>query len=251
MFCLPMVFWALSLLLASIGLADAASVTLAWDAATHDVQGKPAVAQSYQLYWGLQLGGPYPHARQMPGTMTTATVTDLDPRRRTYFVVTATGPSGAESDWSNEVFAEVTPPATGEQNLIALPTLRMTSSRFPTTHPRERLFDGLVGTSPPPTGIVKVPKWWIDFDFGQRYHLTRVRLFGDLDGTWRSTSYSLWTRQAPSDPWVRAAVSPALGNRWFEVPLAATARYARVEVVGPAAGTQARELEIYGHAVTP
>ena len=78
--------------------------------------------------------------------------------------------------------------------------------------------------------------------------LTRARLFGDANGTWRSTAWSLSTACGASGPFAPTFTGqPAAGNGWLEEGLwGLNARYVRVDINGTPAGTQARELEVYG-----
>jgi hypothetical protein len=99
------------------------------------------------------------------------------------------------------------------------------------------------------TGAGNISSFWVEFDFGQSYTLTSARLFGDNDGNWVSSSWSLQYKQNATDPWTSAFTNTnALANDWFIQPLSVSARYARVTVNGNTAtpATQARELQLYG-----
>jgi Domain of unknown function (DUF4082)/Fibronectin type III domain len=82
-----------SLLLGSLSAANAASVTLAWDA-------ESGVA-GYRLHYGTSSGS-YAQTGDV-GTNTTATVSNLTAGQTYYFAVTAYNSTGLESQPSNEV----------------------------------------------------------------------------------------------------------------------------------------------------
>ena len=92
------------LLLALVSLADAASVRLAWEAPTTNVDGSPVTdLGGYWLYQrrdGEPYGGP---VQTIAAPTTTATVTNLQPGVTYFWVVTAFDTGGNESAQSNEV----------------------------------------------------------------------------------------------------------------------------------------------------
>jgi len=85
---------AFSLILgASMGSAEAASASLAWNAATG--------VSGYRIHYGTSSGN-YT-ASSTVGNTTSSTVPNLNDGTRYYFAVTAYDSSGVESDYSNEV----------------------------------------------------------------------------------------------------------------------------------------------------
>lgn len=124
------------------------------------------------------------------------------------------------------------------------------SNNFAPDHPMEHLWDGcLEGTSACTAGAGNVASFWIEFDLGKVHDLTSARLFGDRDGDWWSTSWTLQYKQNLADPWSTAFKNTdAFLNGWSTEHLNMPARYVRVEVFGNQGmrATQARELELYG-----
>ncbi|MEZ4272160.1 MAG: hypothetical protein R3C68_12240 [Myxococcota bacterium] len=127
------------------------------------------------------------------------------------------------------------------------------SDNFYETHAPSHLWDGCLDGSPECTsGSMNIDSFWIEFDFGKPHRLSEARLFGDADGIWVSTTWSLATKLDHDEPWKEVFVDvPALFNDWSTQSLNLQARYARVEVMGnpTGEGTQARELEILGEPV--
>jgi Right handed beta helix region len=131
---------------------------------------------------------------------------------------------------------------------LVLPSAVTASTPNPgASYPLAELFNGVVNSSDDGFGKAGVSQLFVEFDFGQAHHFTQARLFGDTSGDWVSLSYVVFVRDNPADPWAFAATSPANTATWFDMPLDHDARYVRVEIYGPAAGTHARELELYGH----
>lgn len=118
---------ALLALLASLVIGNAASVTLAWDP-----NPEPDIA-GYIIYFRTN-GAAYVPARSVTVTNgTTGTVSNLLYGVRYWFVATAFNTSGLESDYSNEVNAQIPakpqPPANLRTNKIVLTAVLMQSER--------------------------------------------------------------------------------------------------------------------------
>ena len=91
-----------------------ADVTLAWDASP-----EPGVT-GYIVYYGTSSGT---YTQQLDaGNTTSASVPDPNPASGStwYFVVTAYTSDGVESDPSNEIASELTPPAADTWGLVGL-----------------------------------------------------------------------------------------------------------------------------------
>ena len=163
---------------------------------------------------------------------------------------------GLQSTYSNEVSKTIVaaPPASG--SLAYSGTMTANSQNFAADFPVYRLWDGcLDGTSACSAGNGGIaPPFGLSLISAKTYNLSSARLFGDADGTWISSNWTLLYRENVTDSWKPAFSGVnALINGWSTQSLAVTARYARVEVAGNAAAgaTQARELEIYGTVWTP
>ena len=225
-------------------LGWAADVTLRWDPSAD------STVAGYKLHYGTTTRS-YSTSLSV-GNQTTYTVTGLGTGTY-YFAVTSVGASGTLSGFSNEVSKTLTgtptgPPASG--SLAYSGTMTANSQNFAADHSVDHLWDGcLDGTTPCSAGNSGASSFWIEFDFGQKFNLSSARLFGDADGTWTSTNWTLQYRENAAAPWMTAfSGANAFFNGWSTQPLAIAARYVRVEVAGnPTAGAiQARELEIYG-----
>ncbi|MEZ4272381.1 MAG: right-handed parallel beta-helix repeat-containing protein [Myxococcota bacterium] len=132
--------------------------------------------------------------------------------------------------------------------------LRASSNNFASDHGVEHLWDSCTaGTPACTTGAGSIAGFWLEFDFGSLHRLSRARLFGDADGNWISSAWSLFYKVDGEDGWTEAVgASDAQVNDWVSHDLNVLARFVRVEVNGSLAGTgtQARELQIYGEPQT-
>lgn len=125
------------------------------------------------------------------------------------------------------------------------------SGTFHDQNPLEGFWDGDVsgslGTSP---GSNRASAFWVEYDLGERYDLTEVRLHGDDDGSWVSTSFTVAVKDDAADAYEPIIEGrSASGNRWFTEQLSGVqARFVRVNVKGDASinTVQAREFEVYG-----
>jgi hypothetical protein len=140
-------------------------------------------------------------------------------------------------------------PSVNGSLLINSKTMLSNSGNFASDHPVEHLWDGcLEGTPQCSSGSGRARSFWVEFDLGKLHDLASARLFGDADGTWWSTSWTLEYKQTINDPWTTAFTADAFLNDWSTQPINAVGRYVRVHVLGnqKRRATQARELEIYG-----
>jgi hypothetical protein len=141
-------------------------------------------------------------------------------------------------------------PPKPEQLLSSAAAVVLDSANFKLNQPSSKLFDGLVGSTESHKAAAAKHVIWVILDLGDVHQLTRARLFGDADGTYKSAVWSLSISDAVDGPWTEVFVDrPSLGNQWFEEPLGdLSARFVLVEITG--SGTfgyvEARELEIYG-----
>ena len=144
----------------------------------------------------------------------------------------------------------VTNTTTPSGSLAHSGTMTANSQNFAPDHSVEHLWDGcLDGTPACTSGNENITSFWVEFDFGQLYDVSEARLYGDADGYWWSTNWTLLYKKNVNDAWSTAFASVnAFLNDWSIQKLSATARYVRVQVFGnqSVAATQARELAIYG-----
>lgn len=145
------------------------------------------------------------------------------------------------------------PPPSGSGSLFTSARLVAHSGNFSSGYGPEKLWDGCYeGATYRSTictaGSRDSSQVWMEFDLGALYTLSRVRLFGDAEGSWVSGSWTLRARRTTGEVWAAAFTNaPALQNNWITKSLDVTARYLRVELQGGKQGrTQARELEAYG-----
>jgi hypothetical protein len=228
--------------------ALAYDVALRWDPSTN------TTVTGYKVHYG-SASRSYQTSISI-GSQTSYTVTGLG-SGTFYFAVSAYNSAGAQSAFSNEVTKTLGSgsgtPASG--SLAHSGTMTANSQNFAPDHGVEHLWDScLDGTSACSSGNTGASSFWIEFDLGQQYTLTSARLFGDADGSWTSSGWSLKFRINPSDSWQTAFSGiNAFLTGWSTQSLAVTARYVRVEVAGNATANaiQARELQIYGTVGTP
>jgi hypothetical protein len=228
---------------------------LAYDATLRWDPSPDSTVVGYKLYYGTATRS-YTTSLSV-GNQTSYTVTGLG-AGTFYFAVTSQNASGTQSSFSNEVsktltVTPATPPASG--SLAYGATMTANSQNFAADHSVDHLWDGcLDGTPACSAGNSNASSFWIEFDFGQKFNLSSARLFGDADGTWSSSSWTLRYRENAADSWMTAFSGVnAFFTDWSTQPLAVAGRYVRVEVAGntAAGATQARELEIYGTVWTP
>jgi F5/8 type C domain-containing protein/fibronectin type III domain protein len=225
---------------------------LAYDATLRWDPSADSTVVGYKLYYGTATRS-YTNSISV-GNQTTYTVTGLG-AGTFYFAVTSQNASGVQSNFSNEVSKTLAsgPPASG--SLAYGATMTANSQNFAADHSVDHLWDGcLDGTPACSAGNGSAPSFWVEFDLGQKFNLSSARLFGDTDGTWTSSSWTLQYRQNTADSWTTAfSGANAFLNGWSTQPLSIAGRYVRVEVAGntAASATQARELEIYGTVWTP
>ena len=89
----------------------------------------------------------------------------------------------------------------------------------------------------------------IDFDLGAIYDLSQVSVYGDMVGTWRSHSWSFYTKEILSGSFSPAFMNEDIrGSQWYDENLNENARYVRVVINGnPGSGAvQAMELVLNG-----
>jgi hypothetical protein len=145
-------------------------------------------------------------------------------------------------------------PAPSGTQLVSGTVMTANSQNFAAENPIDRLWDKCTTAGSCSAGTGTASSFWVEFDFGQPYALSTARLFGDIDGNWSSSSWSLQYKQNASDAWTSAFTNAnAFMNDWSSQTLSnITARYVRVTVNGNTAtnATEARELEIYGSQTT-
>jgi len=159
-------------------------------------------------------------------------------------------PQGAAYDIGAFEYPNSSPPPPTPASLANSTTMTRNSANFNPNNPVEHLWDGcLTGSASCTAGEMGIGSFWIEFDFGALKNLTSARLFGDADGSWWSSSWTLQYKSNAADPWSTAFSNVnAFFDDWSTQSLAVTARYVRVEVFGNPStrDTEARELEIYG-----
>ncbi|MDR0306147.1 MAG: putative Ig domain-containing protein [Chitinispirillales bacterium] len=138
-----------------------------------------------------------------------------------------------------------------EVNLINESTLYRECGWFAAGNPLSSLWDGNVSGNPQSSmpGSSAADSIWIEFDFKDIHRLSRIRLFGDTDGSWVSKTFSVFVKANESDPWIQVVNNKeCFGNRWYESETSADARYLRLAVKGDQSknSVQIRALEVYG-----
>ncbi len=120
----------------------------------------------------------------------------------------------------------------------------------------ENLWDGDTSSDYQAKAGGEIASIWLELDLGEPFNLTRARLFGDADGTWITSAWTIRTKMSASAAWTtlfdrRACVGNGWCNEAFTGAGAAGARYLRVEIAGSTTATavEARELEIWGDPV--
>lgn len=145
--------------------------------------------------------------------------------------------------------------STGGTSLVGVANVIGTSNDFDPDHGVAHLFDGCVDVTPEcTTGSQTTESFTVDFDLKAAHSLTSARLFGDNEGTWVSSSWSLAYRNSPSEAWTTVVShAGALSASWSERTLNIQARYVRLTVYGRS-GThkvQAREFQLLGSPSLP
>ena len=151
------------------------------------------------------------------------------------------------------------PPPSEIISLADSSTLVAHSNNFSDGYAPAKLWDGcyegaLYNSNTCTTGGRDISSFWLEFDFKNLYTMSKVRLYGDTEGTWVSKTWKVSYKKNATDKWTTAfPTENAFFNKWITRPLNITARYVRVDVFGsktyPPGRTQARELEIYGNEV--
>jgi|GEM_PF-1540826 parallel beta-helix repeat protein len=149
-----------------------------------------------------------------------------------------------------------TPPTPRSDSLVNNGTLIAHSNNFSEGYEPSNLWDGcyeggMYDSTTCTAGGRDIQSFWLEFDLARPFQISQARLYGDTDGTWTSTAWTLQYKQNAGDGWVSAFVNdPARTNGWVTRSLAVTARYIRIEVKGDTSSlpgqTQARELEVFG-----
>lgn len=147
-----------------------------------------------------------------------------------------------------------TPPPT-TNSLANMSTMRANSANFHPGNPLAGLVDGCTdGSALCSPGTGNSSMMWVEFDLGQSYALTSVRLFGDANNSWVSRTWNFLYRENAADSWKTAFIKEnAFINGWSTKSLSAVARYVRVEVTGSVdlLSVQAREFQVFGTPASP
>ena len=167
----------------------------------------------------------------------------------TWILRVSDGALSAESQLAVSVLV-APPPTSNPDNLANNNTMTTNSQNFKSDHPIEHLWDTcLDGTAECTSGNIGINSFWVEFDLGQLYDLTQARLFGDANGSWWSSTWTLQYKENQNDVWqIAFSDVNAKINDWVTQNLNIQAQFVRVTINGnPTNGdTQARELEIYG-----
>ena len=111
----------------------------------------------------------------------------------------------------------------------------------------EGLWDGVLAA---PGTASADNSFTVEYDLGEIYDLSQVRLLGDDVGNWQSDTYSVGVRTTQSGsytPIVTNADANDAGTGWYPVSVNAQAQFVELTVVGdPGKGVQALEFEVYG-----
>ena len=134
-------------------------------------------------------------------------------------------------------------------NLANAMTLSAHSNNFDPDNPVQGMWDGDISGEPAGSpGADNIDSFWVEYDLGKVFPITKIRLFGDAAGSWISKTYSVYLRSDSMHAW-RAVVDQAdcYGDQWYETDLADSARYIRCSVTGDTVlhRTQIREFEVY------
>jgi hypothetical protein len=210
-----------------------------------------ASGQSSTLTWSSTSATSCSASGGWTGTKATSGTQSVSPTQTTTYTVSCTGSGG---NTSQNVTITVAASGSGPipLTLANSSTLIADSNNFSSDYPRgpEKLWDGDTTTEDGSTGNSGISSFWVEFDFGKLYDLTKARLFGDAEGNWLCQTWALEYKQNQADTYNTGFTNtPCNGNQWFEQALSGTtARFVKLTVFGnptiPA--TQARELEIYG-----
>jgi hypothetical protein len=176
----------------------------------------------------------------------------VTPSQTTSYTLTCTGNGGSTSQVITlTVLNSSTTTAT---NLANSSTLIAHSNNFASNQGPNTLWDGDTVTELGSAGNY-VDSFWVEFDLGTSYSLTKARLFGDAIPSWLCESWKVETKLNQTGAYgVASTTSPCNANQWFEKALNGTAaRFVKVTVLGSpiTVATQARELEIIGTPSSP
>ena len=167
------------------------------------------------------------------------------------FTVRVTDVNGGQS--TRELAISVMNPA--EVNLISSDFLYGNCGQFGSGNPLSALWNGDVsGAAASSPGSGTVDSFWVEFDFKEVHRLSRVRLFGDADGSWVSRTFSVFVKNDEYEPWTQIVNDKeCFGNRWFESETTADARFLRLSVKGnpQSNSVQVRAFEVYGEPLSP
>jgi len=124
------------------------------------------------------------------------------------------------------------------------------SENFNANNPVTGLWDGDVSGNPVNSpGNENTSSLWVEFDLGQLYQINTVRLFGDAQGTWASTAYTVEIKVGVNDAYVKIVDNAdCAGDQWYETAHTEDVRFIKLTVLGnqTANATQVREFEAYG-----
>jgi hypothetical protein len=167
----------------------------------------------------------------------------------TYYIRCTDGTNANTDDFIISFSVEDSPPS--ESNLFSDNTYDSDSANFQKeSRDANELWDEITGNTPENTAVAwGYTSFWVIFDLGNVYSLDTTRIFGDYVGDAHSNSWTFEYRLNEVDSWTAAFTESAcLGNQWYSQDVSAItqARYIRVTVNGPSAGTNAREIELTG-----
>lgn len=139
-------------------------------------------------------------------------------------------------------------------NLIASAKIISSSQNFSVGFEPSHLWDGCYegdyyNSELCTTGSREHDSFWVEYDLGKNYSLASTRIFGDADGDWVSSLWTLKTKENSYDNYQTLINNHSINkNQWFTKTLSTSARYVRLEVVGNTAlnHVQVREFELTG-----
>lgn len=134
-------------------------------------------------------------------------------------------------------------------NLANQLTLSEVMGDLEPSHPVSGLWDGDWTTNQEgwPGGRT-IDSFVVAFDFKKVIPLSEIRLFGDNEGTWYCSEFTVEQRSDTAESWEQIISGEnCFGAQWFAYDVNTEARYIRLTVIGNTGlhRTQVREFEIY------
>ncbi len=136
-----------------------------------------------------------------------------------------------------------------EANLASSSTLLDDCNCLDSQHPVQNLWDGDTSGGVGRPGSGTSDSLWVEYDLGKPHKLSKVRLFGDAEGSWVSRNFSVYAKDSETGNYSAVVDREnCFANNWVEKNVDANARFVKLVVHGdPSAGSvQVRQFEMYG-----